>query len=173
MTEFNAGTFNAGLEAAARWHEQQARDCRSIASVNQDNDLGSDCETHAIDHDIAAEEIRALSTPAPQVEREAIQSIYSKLAEEGGGTWATYMMMDIEQAYGALGSRDEQAIRADEREKQKEIDAKIAEGSLYNEKYRGVAGHNWYHIKQPGSDNAYGNGRLDAAAAIRESGGAR
>jgi hypothetical protein len=40
--------------------------------------------------------------PRPSVEylTERKRSIYDKLAEEGGGTWATYMMMDIEEAYG-------------------------------------------------------------------------
>lgn len=29
------------------------------------------------------------------------KAVYQKLAEEGGGTWATYMMMDIEEAFAA------------------------------------------------------------------------
>jgi len=53
--------YHAGLERAAKYHEAQASDCRHIAAVNNDNDLGSDCETHAIDHDIAADEIRSIS----------------------------------------------------------------------------------------------------------------
>lgn len=53
--------YHAGLERAAMYHEAQAADCRAIAAVNRDNEMGSDCETHAIDHDIAADEIRAIS----------------------------------------------------------------------------------------------------------------
>lgn len=60
--------YHAGLERAAKYHDAQARDCRAIASVNRDNALGPDCETHAIDHDIAADEIRAISrSTAPSV----------------------------------------------------------------------------------------------------------
>lgn len=41
------------------------------------------------------------STPSPAAElRETkLRSVYDKLAHEGGGTWATYMMMDIAEAY--------------------------------------------------------------------------
>lgn len=59
-TDYYRG-YHAGLERAAKYHEAQARDCRAIAAVNRDNDLGSDCETYAIDHDVAADEIRAIS----------------------------------------------------------------------------------------------------------------
>lgn len=43
--------------------------------------------------------------------------------------------------------------------------AQAAEGPIYKERYRGVEGHNWSaerHFK-----NQYGNGRMDAAEAIR------
>lgn len=53
--------YHDGLERAAKYHDGQARDCRAIAAVNCDNDLGSDCETHAIDHDVAADDIRGIS----------------------------------------------------------------------------------------------------------------
>jgi hypothetical protein len=46
--------------------------------------------------------------------------------------------------------------------------AKVAEGPIYKERYRGHEGHNWWHNKQPGSDaDQYGNGHHDAAADIR------
>lgn len=54
-----------------------------------------------------------------------------------------------------------------ERDEAYERAAKVAEGPIFKEKYRGGPGHNWFHIKQPGTDHDYGNGRLDAAAAIR------
>lgn len=53
--------YHAGLERAAKYHDDHARDCRAITAVNGDNDLGPDCETHAIDHEVAADEIRAIS----------------------------------------------------------------------------------------------------------------
>ena len=53
--------YHAGLERAAKYHDDQARDCRAIAAVNRDNDLGPDCESYAIDHEMAADEIRAIS----------------------------------------------------------------------------------------------------------------
>ena len=52
--------FNSGLGRAAKWHDAQARDCDSIAAVNQDNELGWDASSHAIDHRMAASDIRAL-----------------------------------------------------------------------------------------------------------------
>lgn len=45
--------------------------------------------------------------------------------------------------------------------------AKTAEGPIYKEHYRGRPGHNWWHQKQRSNDAQYGNGRHDAAAAIR------
>lgn len=53
--------YHAGLERAAKYHDDQARDCRAIAVVNSDNDLGTDCESYAIDHDVAADDLRAIS----------------------------------------------------------------------------------------------------------------
>ncbi len=35
---------------------------------------------------------------------DAMKRIYDKLASEGGGTWATYMMIDIEEAFAALSA---------------------------------------------------------------------
>jgi hypothetical protein len=46
--------------------------------------------------------------------------------------------------------------------------ARTAEGPIYKEKYRGGPGGNWWHEKQRGLDNEYGNGRHDAADAIRK-----
>jgi hypothetical protein len=51
---------NAALEEAAQYHDRAAADCRAIALVNLDNDLGADSETNAIDHEIAAEDIREM-----------------------------------------------------------------------------------------------------------------
>lgn len=63
---------------------------------------------------------------------------------------------------------ESRATRAEqERDEAYERAAKVAEGPIFKEKYRGGPGHNWFHIKQPGIDHDYGNGRLDAAAAIR------
>jgi len=49
--------------------------------------------------------VAALRAPeaadAGAVATDAQKAIYKKLAEEGGGTWATYMMMDIEEAYAS------------------------------------------------------------------------
>lgn len=53
---------NAALEEAALYHDTEAANCRAIASCNRDNDLGVDSETHAIDHEIAAKDIRELKT---------------------------------------------------------------------------------------------------------------
>ena len=53
---------NAALEEAALYHDKAAADCRAIALCNRDNDLGVDSETHAIDHEIAAKDIREMKT---------------------------------------------------------------------------------------------------------------
>jgi hypothetical protein len=45
--------------------------------------------------------------------------------------------------------------------------ARVAEGPIYKEKYRGKEGHNWWHETQGGNDSQYGNGRHAAAADIR------
>lgn len=60
--------YRAGLERAAKYHDDAARDCDAIAAVNQDNDLGPDCITAAADHRIAADEIRLLKA-TPQAKR--------------------------------------------------------------------------------------------------------
>jgi hypothetical protein len=56
--------LEAALRACVQYHVQNAADCRAIAAVNRDNDLGSDSETHAIDHDIAAEDIGDIARAA-------------------------------------------------------------------------------------------------------------
>ena len=53
---------NAALEEVALYHDKAAADCRAIALCNSDNDLGADSETHAIDHEIAAKDIREMKT---------------------------------------------------------------------------------------------------------------
>jgi len=53
---------NAALEEAASYHDTEAATCRAIALCNRDNDLGVDSETHAIDHEIAAKDIREMKT---------------------------------------------------------------------------------------------------------------
>jgi hypothetical protein len=50
--------WNKAVEAIATWHEDRAKECEAIASVNEDNDLGPDSLTRATDHRMAAEEIR-------------------------------------------------------------------------------------------------------------------
>ena len=61
---YSADGMREGLERAARYHDDAVRDCESIAAVNRDNKLGADCTTHAIDHRIAADDLRALiATP--------------------------------------------------------------------------------------------------------------
>jgi hypothetical protein len=57
-----ADVRNAALEEAAQYHDKEAADCKAIAAVNQDNKLGADCETHAIDHEMAADDIRAMKS---------------------------------------------------------------------------------------------------------------
>ncbi|WP_291869738.1 hypothetical protein [Bradyrhizobium sp.] len=64
--------YHAGLERAAKYHDDHASDCRAIAAVNSDNDLGPDCETHAIDHDVAADEIRGISQATKPVTRDPV-----------------------------------------------------------------------------------------------------
>ena len=63
-----ANTRIEALEAALRdcvnYHVKSAADCRAIAAVNQDNSLGDDSLTHAIDHDIAAEDIAEIANAA-------------------------------------------------------------------------------------------------------------
>ncbi|MFA6244804.1 MAG: hypothetical protein WC655_27920 [Candidatus Hydrogenedentales bacterium] len=74
--------YRAGLERAAKYHDDAARDCDAIAAVNQDNDLGPDCITAAADHRIAADEIRLLkSTPANE-------SPAPQADEDETGAWA-------------------------------------------------------------------------------------
>ena len=49
--------LEAALRACVQYHVKAAADNRAIAAVNQDNPLGEDSLTAAIDHDIAAEDI--------------------------------------------------------------------------------------------------------------------
>jgi hypothetical protein len=49
--------LEAALRKCVQYHVEAAADCRAISAVNQDNCLGPDSLTAAIDHDIAAEDI--------------------------------------------------------------------------------------------------------------------
>lgn len=66
-----------------------------------------------------------------------------------------------------LGARYQHAVSHPSFNDAIEAAAKVAEGPIYKDVYRGKEGHNWFHIKQSGHDSAYGNGRLDAASDIR------
>jgi hypothetical protein len=57
-------TLEAALRACVQYHVKAASDCRAIAAVNQNNDLGEDSLTAAIDHDIAAEDIGEIARAA-------------------------------------------------------------------------------------------------------------
>lgn len=52
---------------------------------------------------------RAADSRANQAS-EARKRVYAKLAEEGGGTWATYMYAEIEEAFAALGSANQAVV---------------------------------------------------------------
>ena len=56
--------LEAALRACVQYHVKAAADCRAIAAVNQNNDLGEDSLTAAIDHDIAAEDIGDIARAA-------------------------------------------------------------------------------------------------------------
>ena len=56
--------LKAALRACVQYHVKAAADCRAIAAVNQDNSLGDDSLTHAIDHEIAAEDIGDIARAA-------------------------------------------------------------------------------------------------------------
>ena len=56
--------LEAALRACVQYHVKAAADCRAIAAVNQDNDLGADSLTHAVDHLIAAEDIGDIARAA-------------------------------------------------------------------------------------------------------------
>ena len=49
--------LEAALRACVQYHVKAAADNRAIAAVNQNNDLGEDSLNHAVDHEIAAEDI--------------------------------------------------------------------------------------------------------------------
>ena len=49
--------LEAALRACVQYHVKAAADNRAIAAVNQNNDLGADSLNHAVDHEIAAEDI--------------------------------------------------------------------------------------------------------------------
>jgi len=57
---------NDALEEAAQYHDRNAACCRAIALVNLDNDLGTDSKIHAVDHEIAAEDIRSMKVSPPK-----------------------------------------------------------------------------------------------------------
>jgi predicted DNA-binding ribbon-helix-helix protein len=50
-------TLEAALRACVQYHVKAAADNRAIAAVNQNNDLGENSLNHAVDHEIAAEDI--------------------------------------------------------------------------------------------------------------------
>jgi len=56
--------LEAALRACVQYHVLAAADCRAISAVNQDNSLGGDSLTAAIDHDIAAEDIGEIARAA-------------------------------------------------------------------------------------------------------------
>jgi hypothetical protein len=56
--------LEAALRSCVQYHVKAAADCRAISAVNQDNDLGPDSLTSAIDHDIAAEDIAEIARAA-------------------------------------------------------------------------------------------------------------
>ena len=49
--------LETALRACVQYHVKAAADNRAIAAVNQNNDLGEDSLNHAVDHEIAAEDI--------------------------------------------------------------------------------------------------------------------
>lgn len=51
--------WNRAIEAVCRWHLDRAEECDSIAAVNRYNPLGPDAQTHANDHRLNADLIRA------------------------------------------------------------------------------------------------------------------
>jgi len=61
--------LKAALRACVQYHVKAAADNRAIAAVNQDNALGENSLNHAVDHEIAAEDIgdivRAALAPEP------------------------------------------------------------------------------------------------------------
>jgi hypothetical protein len=56
--------LEAALRECVQYHVKTAADCRAISAVNQDNTLGADSLTAAIDHDIAAEDIGEIARAA-------------------------------------------------------------------------------------------------------------
>jgi len=56
--------LEAALRACVQYHVKATADCRAIAAVNQDNALGEDSLTHAVDHLIAAEDIGEIARAA-------------------------------------------------------------------------------------------------------------
>ena len=62
--------LKAALRACVQYHVKAAADNRAIAAVNQNNDLGEDSLTAAIDHDIAAEDIGDIARAALALEQD-------------------------------------------------------------------------------------------------------
>ena len=62
--------LKAALRACVQYHVKAAADNRAIAAVNQDNPLGEDSLTAAIDHDIAAEDIGDIARAAFALEQD-------------------------------------------------------------------------------------------------------
>jgi hypothetical protein len=56
--------LEAALRGCVQYHVKAAADCRAISAVNQDNDLGGDSLTAAIDHEIAADDIGEIARAA-------------------------------------------------------------------------------------------------------------
>lgn len=62
--------LEAALRACVQYHVKAAADNRAIAAVNQNNDLGENSLNHAVDHEIAAEDIRDIARAALTPEQE-------------------------------------------------------------------------------------------------------
>jgi type II secretory pathway component PulM len=62
-------TLEAALRNCVQYHVKAAADCRAISAVNQGNDLGENSLNHAVDHEIAAEDIGDIARAALAPER--------------------------------------------------------------------------------------------------------
>jgi len=63
--------LKAALRACVQYHVKAAADNRAIAAVNQDNALGENSLNHAVDHEIAAEDIGDIVRAALAPEQKA------------------------------------------------------------------------------------------------------
>jgi hypothetical protein len=62
--------LETALQACVQYHVKAAADNRAIAAVNQNNDLGENSLNHAVDHEIAAEDIGEIARTALTPEQE-------------------------------------------------------------------------------------------------------